>query len=107
MIHYYINPETSDLIAFNDESREVTILELVGQVLVTEKQAALLEPETLPSYRQPRKQRLCSVCQKPGHTSKPCPKNRARNYGYDDEDDSDADDEDDLEGDPDDEDDDF
>ena len=38
MIHYYIyyiNPKTNELIAFNDESREVMPLERVGQVLLT------------------------------------------------------------------------
>lgn len=32
MIHYYLNPTTSELIAFDAEAKELTVLERVGEI---------------------------------------------------------------------------
>jgi len=84
MIHYYINPKTQELIAFDDETREVAVMEPVGGIIQTEsKPAKPVSSPSKPAYvPNQRKQRLCSVCQKPGHTATTCLKNRPSNFGY-------------------------
>jgi hypothetical protein len=83
MIHYYINPKTQELIAFDDETREVAVMEPVGGIIQTEsKLAKPVSSPSKPAYvPNQRKQRLCSVCQKPGHTATTCLKNRPSNFG--------------------------
>jgi hypothetical protein len=93
MIHYYINPKTQELIAFDDETREVALMEPVGGIIQTERTPAKpVSSPSKPAYvPNQTKQRLCSVCQKPGHTATTCLKNRPSNFG--DSESSDSDDE--------------
>jgi hypothetical protein len=76
MIHYYINPKSKQLIVleFDDEAMEVTPLERIEVVGEVEESQLPLKPAPAYVPRQ-RKQRLCSVCEKPGYTARTCPKN--------------------------------
>ena len=69
MIHYYINPKSKQLIVieFDDKAMEVTPLERIEAVGEVEESQLPLKPAPAYVPRQ-RKQRLCGVCEKPGHT---------------------------------------
>jgi hypothetical protein len=80
MIHYYINPKTNELIAFDDESREVMPLERVGPVLAVglatvQPIAPVRKTERIKAKEgsNKRRPRLCGQCRKPGHTYQTCP----------------------------------
>jgi hypothetical protein len=87
MIHYYINPKTNDLIAYDDESKAITELERVGELFqakekeeiapVRKKQSPAEKPVPIANknpykYTQ-KKERTCSNCLKPGHRADRCP----------------------------------
>jgi hypothetical protein len=83
MIHYYINPKTHKLIACNDESKEITELERVGEASEAEEEDK--KPAGYGSNREKwnkkfnreefkkgQKPRTCSLCHMVGHRSDRC-----------------------------------
>jgi hypothetical protein len=75
MNHYYINGQAYVIIE-GKLYQEVPHNEV--RVSQQETAAQVITPKALTQRRQAR----CSVCQKPGHTAKTCPKNRPENYSY-------------------------
>jgi hypothetical protein len=93
MNHYTINGR--DYVVINNELYQKIPLKMVianeppGDKVPPARRPIPADDDNKPrGYGKQTKRRSCSVCKKPGHTAKTCPKNRASNYGYSDNEES-------------------
>lgn len=64
MKHYFINPETRDLIVLDSEKNSLLVVERIEKVRVMNRGGEVLKT---------RKPTTCKKCQETGHQARACP----------------------------------